>query len=212
MTCRRSQAARTTAMAGGSFRDRHREPVYNGNVMRIDFLYWEDCPSHDEALQRLRAVLTEDEIAAEVQVTHVDTEELAPPPPLPRAPPDPRGRARHPAGDGAPRRPPHLPPLPAGRWAALAAPFGGDDPPGGPRSAGAGSGDELTGRNAAMTLATNQQFISFALPGVAGKTYSPEDLRKAKALAAIFWCNHCPYVRAWEERGIAVQHEVAGRG
>lgn len=45
--------------------------------MRIDFLYWEDCPSHDEALQRLRAVLTEDEIAAEVQVTHVDTEELA---------------------------------------------------------------------------------------------------------------------------------------
>jgi len=64
-------------MAGGSFRDRHREPVYNGNVMRIDFLYWEDCPSHDEALQRLRAVLTEDEIAAEVQVTHVDTEELA---------------------------------------------------------------------------------------------------------------------------------------
>lgn len=45
--------------------------------MRIDFLYWEDCPSHDEALQRLRAVLAEEGIAAEVQVTHVDTEELA---------------------------------------------------------------------------------------------------------------------------------------
>src|SRR3990172_3087694 len=171
MTCRRSQAARTTAMAGGSFRDRHREPVYNRYVMRIDFLYWEDCPSHDEALRRLRAVLTEDEIAAEVQVTHVDTEELA-----------------------------------------LAAPFGGEDPPGGPRGAGAGSGDELTGRNAAMTLATNQQFISFALPGVAGKTYSPEDFGEAKALAVIFWCNHCPYVRAWEDRVIALQHEFAGRG
>lgn len=45
--------------------------------MRIDFLYWEDCPSHDDALRRLRAVLTEEGIAAEVQVTHVDTEELA---------------------------------------------------------------------------------------------------------------------------------------
>jgi len=63
-----------------------------------------------------------------------------------------------------------------------------------------------------MTLATNQQFISFALPGVAGKTYSPEDFGEAKALAVIFWCNHCPYVRAWEDRVIAVQHEFAGRG
>ncbi len=45
--------------------------------MRIDFLYWEGCPSHEDALERLRAVLAEEGIAAEVQVTHVDTEELA---------------------------------------------------------------------------------------------------------------------------------------
>src|SRR3972149_363248 len=93
MTCRRSQAARTTAMAGGSFRNRRREPVYNRYVMRIDFLDWEDCPSHDEALRGLRAVLTE-----------------ATPP------------------------------------------------------------------------------------------------------ALIFWCTHCPYVRAWEDRVIALQRDFAGRG
>src|SRR3972149_11880232 len=112
MTCRRSQAARTTAMAGGSFRNRRREPVYNRYVMRIDFLYWEDCPSHDEALRRLRAVLTEDEIAAEVQVTHVDTEELDPALRFPRSPPirvD--GRDIPPetvAADGRPPRRPYL--------------------------------------------------------------------------------------------------------
>jgi hypothetical protein len=45
--------------------------------VRIDFLYWEGCPSHEEALQRLRAVLAEEGIAAEVRVIHVGTEELA---------------------------------------------------------------------------------------------------------------------------------------
>jgi len=45
--------------------------------MRIDFLYWEECPSHDEALQRLRAVLVEEGVAADVQVTHVSTEAAA---------------------------------------------------------------------------------------------------------------------------------------
>ena len=45
--------------------------------MRIDFLYWEECPSHDEALRRLRAVLREEGVAAEVQVTHVGTDDAA---------------------------------------------------------------------------------------------------------------------------------------
>jgi len=45
--------------------------------VRIDFLYWEGCPSHEEALHRLRAVLAEEGIAAEVRVIHVGTEELA---------------------------------------------------------------------------------------------------------------------------------------
>ncbi len=45
--------------------------------MRIDFLYWEECPSHEEALQRLRSVLREEGLAADVHVTHVDTDAAA---------------------------------------------------------------------------------------------------------------------------------------
>ncbi len=63
-----------------------------------------------------------------------------------------------------------------------------------------------------MTLATNQQIIPFTLPGVDGKTYTPEDFGDAETLAVIFWCNHCPYVRAWEDRVITLQREYAGRG
>ncbi len=63
-----------------------------------------------------------------------------------------------------------------------------------------------------MTLATNESIVSFSLPGVDGKTYSPESLAGASAVAVIFWCNHCPYVRAWEERVIALQRDYAARG
>lgn len=46
-------------------------------VMRIEFLYWEECPSHDEALERLRAVLREEGLHVPVEVVHVGTEEQA---------------------------------------------------------------------------------------------------------------------------------------
>jgi len=41
--------------------------------MRIRFLYSEDCPSHEEALQRLQNVLAEEGVDAEVEVVRVDT-------------------------------------------------------------------------------------------------------------------------------------------
>lgn len=63
-----------------------------------------------------------------------------------------------------------------------------------------------------MTLATNESIVSFSLPGTDGKTYGPESFAGAPALAVIFWCNHCPYVRAWEDRVIALQREYAERG
>jgi thioredoxin-like negative regulator of GroEL len=28
----------------------------------------------------------------------------------------------------------------------------------------------------------------------------------------VFWCNHCPYVKAWEDRLIALKRQYAGRG
>lgn len=45
--------------------------------MRIEFLYFEDCPSHEQALERLRKVLNEGDAGAEIEVTEVTTEEQA---------------------------------------------------------------------------------------------------------------------------------------
>ena len=45
--------------------------------MHIRFLYYEDCPSHDQALERLRQVMAEEGIQAEVEVIKVETEEQA---------------------------------------------------------------------------------------------------------------------------------------
>jgi hypothetical protein len=45
--------------------------------MDITFLYWEDCPSHEEALQRLRQIMTEEGIQAPVRLINVETWEQA---------------------------------------------------------------------------------------------------------------------------------------
>ncbi|MDR5703983.1 MAG: DUF2703 domain-containing protein [Armatimonadota bacterium] len=45
--------------------------------MRVEFLYWEECPSHEEALARLKAVLAEEGCEATVEVIRVETEEQA---------------------------------------------------------------------------------------------------------------------------------------
>lgn len=63
-----------------------------------------------------------------------------------------------------------------------------------------------------MALNTAQQLIPFRLKNVDGKTISTDDFSSAEALAVIFWCNHCPYVRAWEDRVVELQREYAGRG
>jgi hypothetical protein len=45
--------------------------------VRVSFLYYEDCPSYDLALHRLREVMAEEDIPAEVEVAKVETEEQA---------------------------------------------------------------------------------------------------------------------------------------
>ena len=50
------------------------------------------------------------------------------------------------------------------------------------------------------------------MPGVDGKTYSLGGFKDKPILVVTFWCNHCPYVQAWEDRTIAVQKDFAGRG
>ena len=45
--------------------------------MDIQFLYFEDCPSHEEALNRLRGVMSEEGVKAEIEIIKVDTEDQA---------------------------------------------------------------------------------------------------------------------------------------
>lgn len=45
--------------------------------MRVNFLYYEECPSHDLALERLREVMAEEGIVDNVEVVKVETEEQA---------------------------------------------------------------------------------------------------------------------------------------
>jgi hypothetical protein len=47
------------------------------DLVQVSFLYYEDCPSYDLALERLREVMDEEGIPGEVEVIKVDTEEQA---------------------------------------------------------------------------------------------------------------------------------------
>jgi len=52
----------------------------------------------------------------------------------------------------------------------------------------------------------------FKLQGVDGKTYSLASFSKAKILAVIFSCNHCPTAQAYEDRIINMVKEYTSKG
>jgi peroxiredoxin len=52
----------------------------------------------------------------------------------------------------------------------------------------------------------------FALPGVDGRMYKLQDFADKSVVVVIFSCNHCPYVQAYEDRLVALQHDYADRG
>jgi hypothetical protein len=47
------------------------------------------------------------------------------------------------------------------------------------------------------TLTLGSPIIPFSLPGVDGQEHGPAEGRMT---AVVMWCNHCPYVQAWETR------------
>lgn len=53
--------------------------------------------------------------------------------------------------------------------------------------------------------------IDFNLKGVDGKTYSLQDFADKPVMVLFFWCNHCPYVKAYEERTIRLAREFANQ-
>ena len=52
----------------------------------------------------------------------------------------------------------------------------------------------------------------FSLPGTDGRTHSLEEFRSAPYLLVVFWCNHCPYVQAWERRMIEFGRAYSPKG
>ncbi len=50
------------------------------------------------------------------------------------------------------------------------------------------------------------------LLGADGKRYSLASFDDKPTLAIIFSCNHCPYVKAYEDRMIAIGRDYAGKG
>ncbi len=61
-------------------------------------------------------------------------------------------------------------------------------------------------------LEIGDKVIPFTLPGVDDREHSLSDYADAEALAVIFSCNHCPYVRAWEDRMVRIQADYADKG
>lgn len=52
----------------------------------------------------------------------------------------------------------------------------------------------------------------FSLPAVDGKTLAAKDFKFSPALLIMFICNHCPYVKAIENRLICLANDHRGRG
>ena len=52
----------------------------------------------------------------------------------------------------------------------------------------------------------------FALPSTDGTTVHLHDFDRSPLLVVGFWCNHCPYVQAWEGRMIEIGRTYAPRG
>jgi len=63
-----------------------------------------------------------------------------------------------------------------------------------------------------MSIAIGDTAPGFRLPTTDRGEASLEDAEGAPAVVVAFWCNHCPYVRAWEERFNDIAREYSDRG
>jgi peroxiredoxin len=63
-----------------------------------------------------------------------------------------------------------------------------------------------------MALKLGDKAIDFRLPGVDGKTHDLGEYQDKPVVVVTFWCNHCPYVQAWEPRVLEAQRDYATKG
>lgn len=64
----------------------------------------------------------------------------------------------------------------------------------------------------ASTLGLGARAPDFDLPGVDGKRYSLATFEGKSVLVIVFSCNHCPYVKAYEDRMVSIQQDYEGKG
>lgn len=62
------------------------------------------------------------------------------------------------------------------------------------------------------TLRIGDSAPSFRLPGVDGRDYSLQDFKDKEVVIVMFSCNHCPTVKAYENRFIELQDDYEGKG
>jgi peroxiredoxin len=63
-----------------------------------------------------------------------------------------------------------------------------------------------------VSVAVGSPAPDFALPDTDGGEVSLADAAGVPAVVVAFWCNHCPYVRAWEDRFNDIAREYSDRG
>jgi peroxiredoxin len=61
-------------------------------------------------------------------------------------------------------------------------------------------------------LKIGDKALPFKLTGVDDNPHSLSDYAGKRAIAVIFSCNHCPYVRAWEDRIVRIQADYLDKG
>jgi peroxiredoxin len=61
-------------------------------------------------------------------------------------------------------------------------------------------------------IKTGAPALPFTLPGTDDLNHALSDYCDNAVLVLIFSCNHCPYVRAWEDRMIEIQSDYEHRG
>jgi len=62
------------------------------------------------------------------------------------------------------------------------------------------------------TLKIGDPAPGFRLPGVDGKSYGLGDFKNKKAVIVMFSCNHCPTVKAYEDRFVEFQRDYKDKG
>lgn len=65
---------------------------------------------------------------------------------------------------------------------------------------------------AQFTLHPGDAAPPFELRGTDGKVHRLGDFAGRKLLAVVFWCNHCPYVQAWEGRMVEIGERYGPQG